>query len=129
MNEHLTHGPHHHILNRFRLHTTTNQTVPSQYSDSEHLSMDLFIYNNPKVPPKEERFRPGEKDGFWEKYDKVASKFDGDMLARLNESLNNLLIFVSSRIMTMFKNGPEADRNAGGSLLRRQQRLRHRRTR
>lgn len=57
--------------------------------------MDVFTYNSPRNPPKEDTFRPGEKGGFWEKYDSVASKFDGDMLARMNENLNNLLIFVS----------------------------------
>lgn len=50
---------------------------------------------HPSKKLKEEEFRFGEKAGFWERYDTVAEKFDADMLGRLNENLDSLLIFVS----------------------------------
>lgn len=37
----------------------------------------------------------GEKGDFWARYDRLADKYDADMLQRLNDNLDVLLIFVS----------------------------------
>ena len=42
--------------------------------------------------------RFGEKGRYWEQYKIVTDKWDTDMMDRLNNGLDNLLIFVSERI-------------------------------
>ena len=37
----------------------------------------------------------GEKGNYWEMYDEITDKYDQDIMGKLGEGLDNLLIFVS----------------------------------
>ncbi|KAG8999911.1 hypothetical protein FRB94_005756 [Tulasnella sp. JGI-2019a] len=67
---------------------------------------ELKLKLNDFKPPKDahEEVAFGNIGDFWEKYDKLAEKFDQDMTARLNDNLDALLVFAGlfSAVNTSF---------------------------